>query len=118
MKEPTFPYTWWRQVGALLLPKAHPAVPVPGTSRSIPLYLLAPEAKRGLKARRRAARWWLATAVLGLVSVLDRVHYASRWHPLWLSLTFLIGLLASASALIADSIKPTPRPYSDDIDRW
>lgn len=118
MKEVASIYTWWRQVGALPLPKAHPAVPVPGTSRSIPLYLLAPEAKRGLKARRRAARWWLATAILGLVSVADRAHYASRWHPLWLSLTILIGFLAFGIALIADSVKPTPRPYSDDLDRW
>ncbi|BDO42084.1 hypothetical protein CELD12_15740 [Cellulomonas sp. NTE-D12] len=82
------------------------------------MYLLAPEARRGIKARVRATRWVLATAVCVLVACLDAALFGSRWHPLWLGLAVLVGVVGLGVALLADTVKPSTRPYSADLDRW
>ncbi len=55
------PRRMWR-VGALPATDG-PQLPVPGERRTVPLYLVAPEAQRGLRARVRFFRWLLASLV-------------------------------------------------------
>ncbi|GIG21135.1 hypothetical protein Cch01nite_18590 [Cellulomonas chitinilytica] len=106
----------WR-VGALPATDG-PQLPVPGERRTVPLYLVAPEAQRGLRARVRFFRWLLASLVTLTTAIWGPAFWGDSVSTLLANLTSVTLLIAMATWAVADSMRPSTRPYSSDVDRW
>lgn len=114
---------WLSRVGKYRERTGTASVPVPGTDRSIPLYLLVPGAQRGPRAMvYRATMVFAATAATT----------ATLWSMFVIGLaggdTDIPGVLAGGSVVVwlltalswyrAWLRRPRSRPFATDLSRW
>jgi hypothetical protein len=114
---------WLRGVGTYRDGDGTRKVPVPGTSRSIPLYLLAPGAHRGPRAM-------VACAAMVFGSML--ATSATAWAVVAQALAGQDGTVAGRLAVVAIVLwvaalfvadfawirRPRTRPLNSDLARW
>lgn len=110
-----------RRLGTYREPDDVALVAVPGTSRSVPLYLLAPGATLGLVSLvirtvlvvvatlTTVAMFWVAVGV-------GRADGSARDSPAVLSVVLWLAVLLATEWSWAS--RPRRRPLNSDMDRW
>jgi hypothetical protein len=112
-----------RRLGIHSIDEGAREVSVPGTTRTVPLYLLAPGATRGL-ATQAVRTIVVFMAVLATFSaiwshVVVARGYDAESDPVGLSvLTVVLWFVALLAVEWSWVSRPRPRPLSADVDRW